>query len=152
YVYGIVPADVEVTSAAHGIGGAQVKLVHDREIAALVSEVKLDRPLGDPEDLMAHEQLLDSVAAMAPVLPVRFGAVVSREEAVVEDLLAPHREEFLPALKELEGRTEFAVKGRYVERPILSEVVAENPDVATLREEIRGKPEDVTRNLRIRLG
>ena len=79
YVYGIVPADVEVTSDARGLGDppGAVKVVRFGEIGALVGEIRLDTSLGTPEDLMAYEHLLDGVAREAPVVPVRFGAIMT---------------------------------------------------------------------------
>ncbi|MFF5211708.1 GvpL/GvpF family gas vesicle protein [Streptosporangium sp. NPDC000396] len=154
YVYGVVPADVEANPDARGVGDppGRVELVKYGEIAALVSDVPPDRPLGTPEDLMAHQRLLDGTAAEVPVLPFRFGAVLDSPESVADELLAPHHDEFLAALKNLEGRAEYVVKGRYVEQALLGEVLAENAEAAQLREEIRGLPEDATWDARIRLG
>ncbi|WP_084955748.1 GvpL/GvpF family gas vesicle protein [Thermoactinospora rubra] len=154
YVYGVVPADVEVSPDARGVGDppSPVDLVRHREIGALVSKVPLDRPLGRPDDLVAHEQLLDATAAEVPVLPIRFGAVLSQAEAVVEELLGPHHDEFAAALKELDGRVEYLVKGRYVEQVVLREVLEENPEAARLREQIVGQSAEATRDLRIQLG
>ena len=154
YVYGIVPADVKANPGVKGVGDppGEIDVVRHGEIAALVSDVRTDRPLGRPEDLMAHEQLLDATAPEAPVLPIRFGAVLTDRKAVVEELLAPHEEEFAAALRELEGRAQYVVKGRYVERRVLSEVLSEFPEAAELREQISGKPEEATHDLRIHLG
>ncbi|MEV4014676.1 GvpL/GvpF family gas vesicle protein [Nonomuraea angiospora] len=154
YVYGIVPEDVQVSDEARGVGTppAPVRLVRHGKLGALVSEVAIDRPLGTPDDLVAHQQLLDATAAEVPVLPLRFGAVLTNREAVVDELLAPHHDEFVAALDELEGRAEFVVKGRYDERAVLMEVLNENVEAAQLRDEIRGKPEAATREARIRLG
>lgn len=154
YVYGVVPADVELDPEARGVGDppGRISLVRHGEIAALVSDIVLDRPLGRPDDLLAHQRLLDATAAEVPVLPFRFGAVVADSEAVVEELLGPNHDDFLAALKELEGRAEYVVKGRYVERVVIGEVLAEDPEAARLREEIRGRPEDATWDARIQLG
>src|SRR5437764_7581156 len=154
YIYGVVPADVESSSDAHGVGDppGQISVVRHGEIAALVSEVKIDAPLGTAEDLTAHQRLLDSVVTEVPVLPIRFGAVVTNADAVKEEFLAPPHDEFLAALKELEGRAEYVVKGRYVEEAVLSEVLSEVPEAQDLRDQLRGQPEDATRNIRIQLG
>ena len=79
YIYGIVPDDVQVEEGTTGVGdpAGPVRMVRFRDIAALVSDVSVSRPLGTPEDLLVHEDLLDASAASAPVLPVRFGAVVT---------------------------------------------------------------------------
>lgn len=154
YVYGIVPADVELAPDVHGVGDppGRVELVRHGEIAALISDVPVDHPLGRPEDLFAHQRLLDATAAEVPVLPLRFGAVVDTPQAVVEELLTPHHEEFLTALRQLEGRAQFVVKGRYGEGTVIGEILAENAEAARLREEIRGLPEEATWDARIRLG
>ncbi|MEU1981129.1 GvpL/GvpF family gas vesicle protein [Nocardia sp. NPDC019395] len=154
YVYGIVTADVEPEPHARGIGDppAGVAIVRHGDIAALISEVPRDRPLGTPDDLTAHARLLDGTAAVAPVLPLRFGGVVSDSDAVDNDLLAPNYDEFRTALTELEGRAQFVIRGRYAEDAILREVLDENADAERLRTEIRDKPEDATRDARIALG
>ncbi|PSR60608.1 gas vesicle protein GvpFL [Nocardia sp. MDA0666] len=154
YVYGIVPADVEPQPHATGVGDppGEVTVVRHGDIAALVSPLSSDRPLGTPEDLTAHEKLLDGSAAVAPVLPLRFGAVMTDTDAVENELLEANEDEFHAALVELEGRVQFVIRGRYVEDAILRELLDENADAARLRDEIRGKSEDATRNERIMLG
>jgi hypothetical protein len=154
YVYGIVPADVETDPEARGVGdsGSRLEAVRHGDVAALVSEIDADRPLGNPDDLTAHAQILDATAAVSPVLPLRFGAALTGPEAVSEELLAPHHDEFAAALRELEGKAQYVVKGRYVEQAVLSEILSENDEAAQLREQIRDQPEDATRNERIALG
>lgn len=154
YVYGVIPADVESDTDARGIGDppGKVTIVRQGEIAALVSEVDTDNPLGSPEDFAAHHRLLSAVVAEVPVLPMRFGAVVTDAHAVREELLEPAHQEFTAALKELEGKAEYVIKGRYVEETLLSEVLSGVPEAQRLREQIQGQPPEATRNQRIRLG
>ncbi|GHE42896.1 gas vesicle protein [Streptosporangium violaceochromogenes] len=154
YIYGIVPADVELASDVHGVGDppGKVELVRHGEIAALISDVPVEHPLGRPQDLFAHQRLLDDTAAEVPVLPLRFGAVVKTPQAVVDELLTPHHEEFLAVLRDLEGRAQFVVRGRYNEEKVIGEILAENAEAARLREQIRGLPEEATWDARIRLG
>jgi hypothetical protein len=152
YVYGILPGDVELVDDVRGVGGQQVKLVRTDTLAALANEVDLIGPIGTPEDLQAHQQLLDLVAAVAPVLPLRFGAVLNSEDAVREELLEAHRDEFAAALEELEGRAQFVVKGRYIESAILEEILSQDSAAADLRQQIRGQNADATRQERMRLG
>lgn len=153
FLYGVVPSDVEATADAQGVGDppGKVTVVTHRDIGALISEVSVEHPLGRPEELRTYQRLLDGTAEVAPVLPVRFGAVLADEGAVV-DLLATHHDDFRAALNELEGRIEFTVRGRYQESVLLREVLAENPEVRQLREQVRGRPEETTVALRMRLG
>lgn len=154
YVYGILPGDIELTSDMSGVGDppGEVRVVRAGDLAALVSEVDMSRPLGAPADLTAHKEILDASVADAPVLPMRFGAVLASEDAVAHELLEEHRDELADALEELDGLAEYVVKGRYVERAILNEVLSENRDAARLRDQIRGADSDATRNARIQLG
>ncbi|WP_040795604.1 GvpL/GvpF family gas vesicle protein [Nocardia higoensis] len=154
YVYGIVPGDVEPEDHATGVGDppGRITVVRQGDVAALVSEVPIGRPLGTPDDLTAHARLLDGSAAVAPVLPLRFGAVLTDADAVQEELLKSHEDTLRTALGELEGRAQFVIRGRYVEKAILRELLESDPEVQRLRAEIRDKPEDATRNERIALG
>ncbi|WP_043621003.1 GvpL/GvpF family gas vesicle protein [Nonomuraea candida] len=154
YVYGIVPSGAEVPSGQQGLGdpAGKVKLIEQGDIAALVSDIDVDQPLGRPEDFYAHEGLLDAMAAAGPVLPFRFGGVLTNADAVVEELLTPHHDDFAAALQEVKGQAEYVVKGRYVEQTVLAEILAESPEARALRDALRGKSEDATRNERIRLG
>ena len=154
YVYGILPGDIEIEPGATGVGSppGEVRVVRHGHLAALVSDVDMDKPLGRPDDLFAHEGLLDATAAEVPVLPLRFGALVSSDDAVAGELLQAHHDEFATALSQLEGRVEYVVRGRYDEQAILREVLEENPHAARLAEQIKGADPDATRELRIQLG
>jgi hypothetical protein len=138
YVYGILPGDIQLESEATGVGDppSPVRLVRYRDIAALISDVDAARPLASPQDLLAHEDLLDASAAEVPVLPMKFGAVVASEDVVTAELLKPHYDGFRAALRQLEGRAEYVVKGRYVEATILAEVLSENPAAANLAADV----------------
>lgn len=154
YVYGVVPSATELPEGLAGVGdpAGEVSLVPYDDVAALVSEYDPDRPAGTRRDLLAHETVLDTVALQEPTLPMRFGAVLSDTDAVLEDLLAPHHPHFAEVLTELDGHVQFTVKGRYVEEPVLAEVLAEEPEVARLRERTQQLPDDAGYYDRIRLG
>ncbi|MFC0008058.1 GvpL/GvpF family gas vesicle protein [Micromonospora siamensis] len=153
FIYGIVPSDVEPTPDAAGVGDppGEITAVRHGELAALVSEVGLEQPMGRPADLTAYQTLLDGTAAVAPVLPVRFGTVVTGPDAV-EDLLSAHHDEFAETLDQLEDRLQYTVHGRYDDSALISEILAGNADAARLAEQVRGRPETETREARIRLG
>ncbi len=154
YVYGIVPGDVEVEDDAEGIGDppGKVEIIREGDIAALVSTVRTDRALGKPADLKAHATLLDGTASVAPVLPLRFGAVMTDVDSVASELLREHHDEFAQTLQALEGHAEYIVKGRYQEEAFLSDLLSENDQARQLRDDIQAKPEEAARNSRMALG
>lgn len=153
YVYGILPGDIELESRATGVGDppSPVRLVKYRDIAALVSDVDVARPLGGPQDLVAHEDLLDASAAEVPVLPMKFGAVVASEDVVMSELLEPHYDGFRAALKQLEGYAEYVVKGHYVETAILAEILRENPAAADLAAQVTSADAGTSQDRQARL-
>jgi Gas vesicle synthesis protein GvpL/GvpF/Lsr2 len=137
YVYGILPADIEVAADIPGVG-EHPGLLHDVRLdglAALISEVDLSGQFGSSDDLRTYREILDATAAEVPILPLRFGTVLASEDAVAEELLAANHDEFTAALDQLEGRAEFQVKGRYIEDAVLSEVLA---DTRALRQAMEG--------------
>ena len=154
YVYGILPADIEVAGGIPGVGEhpGLLRDVSCDGLAALISEVDSSGRLGSPDDLRTHREILDATAAEVPVLPLRFGTILASEDAVAKDLLAAHHDEFTAALDQLEGRTEFQVKGRYVKDAVLGEVLSQNKQAAGLRDAIQGKDPNAARNARIELG
>ncbi|MER5387716.1 GvpL/GvpF family gas vesicle protein [Saccharopolyspora sp. NPDC002686] len=154
YVYGIIGRREELPDELPSVGDdeAEVVLASRGELSALISEVRLVRPLGTREDLLAHERVLDTLAAETTVIPMRFGSVVTTADAVVEELLEPHHDRFEAMLTELEGLVQFTVRGRYAESAHLREIVHEVPEVRQLREDLSGLPEDAGYAERVRLG
>jgi hypothetical protein len=151
YVYGLVRADLSVPPDLTGLDGAPVELLTQEGLGALVSAAPTERPLGTRDDLFAHEQVVDTVAAVATVLPMRFGSVVERS-AVMDELLAPHRDELVGSLDELDGHVQYTVKGRFQQDVVLREVILEDPEIARLRERVQGVPEEASYQDRLRLG
>lgn len=141
FVYGILPADIEVAAGTPGVGKhpGPLRDVRCDGLAALISEVDTSGQLGSPDDLRAHREILDATAAEVPVLPLRFGTVLASEDAVAKDLLAAHHDEFTAALDQLEGRTEFQVRGRYVQDAVQGDATASREeDTRALRQAMEG--------------
>jgi Gas vesicle synthesis protein GvpL/GvpF len=152
YVYGLIRAGTQIPDDLPGLGpSGRVSVVEHGDTAAIVSDIPLDRPLGTRNDLLAHEAVVDTVAANDAVVPMRFPAVTA-EDAVVEELLAPNEEHFLTVLDELEGRVQFTLKGRYVEDSVLGEVLQGNAEIRALQDKISELPEDASYYDRVRLG
>lgn len=154
YVYGLVPASATLPPRLRGVGDppGAVRLVRHRGVAAVVSDLTPDRPLGTRHDLLAHERVLDTLVANTTVLPMRFGAVLIGADAVVDDLLEPNREHVQESLTALAGHAQFTVKGRYDQDVALREILAEDPEAVRLRETLRDLPGDAGYYRRVRLG
>lgn len=150
YLYGIVPADTRPTAAAGP--GNEITLLRYRRIAALVRAAPAQPAQPTRRDLLGHAQLLDRVAETTPVLPMRFGTVLGSLEAVEREVLEPHHDAFVAALVELSGRTQFMVRARYLADVMLREVLAEEPAVVRLQQQLRPKAGGPDPVARVRLG
>jgi hypothetical protein len=152
YVYGLMTAGIELPEDLKGLGPTgRVTTIQHGKLAAIVGDVPVDRPLGTREDLIAHESVLDSLAAKTAVLPMRFPAVVE-ENGVVDELLAPNQDYFVELLGNLRGRKQFTLKGRYVEDVVLREVLERDEEIRSLQRRVQELPEDAAYYDRLQLG
>jgi Gas vesicle synthesis protein GvpL/GvpF len=142
HVHGVVP---RADQTAHP------RRVEHREISALISDVEPGE-LTAASVLRLHWRVLEEAAATATVLPVRFGTVMTGDQAVVDDFLAPRYDVLLQGLEQLAGKVQLTVKGSFHEEDLMRDVVAKSQDVARLRERVRALPADAAYYDRIRLG
>jgi hypothetical protein len=152
YVYGVIRAEARLPEELRGITGGEVTMVRYGDLAGVISEISPGQALGTRDDLLAHEGVVEALAAETTTLPLRFGAVVTTADALIEEMLVPYHDWFAGVLEDLTGAREFAVTGIYVEDAVLREVIEEDPEVARLRERVRELPEDAAYYDRIRLG
>jgi hypothetical protein len=151
YVYGIVEAGT-AKPRGRGIGGASLRLVASEDAAALVSEIASRNVRLGRDELLLHSKVLERAHARGPVLPMRFGVVMSDDEEVRSRLLEEHGPELRVQLAEFTGKVEVRIRATYEEESLLREVLREHPQIASLREAVRGASEDATYYDRIRLG
>ena len=122
YVYGIVAAEARpaLDGAPSVESGAPVELLGASGLNALVSRVSpalfADADGGRGDDLAwleapvrAHQEVLERALAAGPVIPMRFGTVVSDEPSLLA-YVGERRDAFLGTLGELEGKREWGVK------------------------------------------
>jgi hypothetical protein len=124
YVFGVVPSDAVPPRGAY--------LVERGALAAVAAEVPLEDFSGEAlqahlndtvwleEKVRTHENVLSSFVGVAPVVPLRFGAVY-RDVDQIRALLAERADFFETALTRLRGHIELGVKAWFdpasVEQP-----------------------------------
>lgn len=151
YVYGVTLADAAPPKGT-GIKGARVRAVASDEVAAIVSDLDEDSLRAGRDALMAHARVLEKALDRGVVLPMRFGIVLANEEAVREELLERHRRELVGQLELFAGKVELHLRGTYEETALMKEIVEAHPEIASLRDSLRGQPQDATYFERLRLG
>jgi len=111
----------EQLAGIDGVGGRPVRAVEHAGLTAVVSPVDLEEFGEGPlrrnlENLAwlekiarAHHAVVDALARLGPVAPVRL-ATVYRGDAALREVLARHRDGFSAALDRVTGRVEWGVK------------------------------------------
>jgi hypothetical protein len=138
YVYGVVPAGIDVAVAEPGVAGQRVELLEHDGVAAVVSSFPTDDPRVRRSDLVAHLRALERVFEQATVAPCPFGTVIGSRRGVEEEFLAPRRDELRRLLARLDGHVQMNVKAEYDEDALLREIVAEDREIAAARRRAQG--------------
>lgn len=152
YVYGIVPAEAELPRGLAGVKGEPVEKLVSGGFAALVTPVPDPDSVGTPDDLLAHSTVLDRIAAEGPVLPMTFGTIVPDAETITSVVMPSMQDTYAESMRRVDGATQFTVRARYVRERVIGEMVAENREIAALRESTASQSEDASHYDRIRLG
>jgi hypothetical protein len=127
YVYGVTWASARLPADLDG--------VQYGELAAVTMPVDQRRLRAKRRDLLRHAEVVQRIFDVAPVVPLQFGVVL---DDVVNDLLEPRHDELVRLLTELDGLVELTIRATYREEDILRTLLAEQPQLARLRE--RGSP------------
>lgn len=154
YLYGIIDAPAPEAFEAPGIGG-RGDLVHTLAVgrlAAIVSDSPTLEYENNRRNMMAHTKVLEEVMRRHTLLPVRFGTVASDTDTIVEKILMTRRDELLGLLEQMRSRHELGLKVSWRHDVLFEEVLAENPNIRRLRDQLMGRPVEKTHFERIRLG
>lgn len=139
YVYAIVRADHPLPLGLGGVGDPPgvVERLDEGRVAAVVSQAP-PQLRARRRDLMAHQELLLTLADDGPVLPMRFG-MVAPDETVVRRQLSDAEERHLAALEDLAGRVEINLKALPADDS-LAALVQGDATIRGLRETVRRRP------------
>lgn len=152
YIYCIIKSPKSFKFKLTGIGGEKVGLIVSRNLAAVVSDSPVkDHPL-TRENTTTHLKIIEEIMRLySPVLPVSFGTVAEDNDAIKKKLLVPKQNEFLRALKNIEGKIELNLKAIWLDMDkIFQKVVLGNPELQRIQKRFSGKM--VTRDVAIEVG
>ncbi|MFE0811203.1 GvpL/GvpF family gas vesicle protein [Streptomyces sp. NPDC058848] len=144
YVYGITPAGVR-TPRSPGVDGAAVRLLTGSGLCAAVSPAPV-RLRPRRRDLLAHQAVLDELAAQGPLLPMRFAVLSPRPDALLSQLRADAAH-LTRQLDEVRGCVELNVKGTVVPGHF-AELVRRDEGLRSLALRTRRRP-DYEANVRL---
>lgn len=134
YIYGITDHGVPKSLGRVGLGSPprQVYALIVRQLAVLVSETDGQSLIVTPEDVLAHEGVLETAMADRTVLPFRFGTVAGSREEVLA-LVKENYAGFAAGLRDLRGKAEFVFKAYWRKEGVRRAVESRVGSFAELR-------------------
>ena len=157
YLYAILSgsSDAAYEPLAFASATGQFETITDGTLAVVVSDSTLDSftelQRGDLMRYLAqHQRAVETLMAVSPVLPIKFGTVLSDAEQV-RSVLYLGREEFRQALALVGDRHEVDVAVTWDTQRIFTEIAGQ-PEVAAIRNQVAALPPDKTMAGRVAIG
>jgi hypothetical protein len=129
YAYAVVPANADVP-AVHGLDGQPVHLSTHGDAGVIWSWLDADRVRPRRKHLAAHDGVLTSAMALAPVIPLTFGTSVDEHDEVARAILGNCDR---PALHErfaaLDGKVQVELSYEPDETEALRRVLQRSPEL-----------------------
>jgi hypothetical protein len=150
-LYGILPSSADIPSIVGIDGWADLALVLEGQIGALVSAVpladfgrdSLRQNLEDPrwleEKIRRHEAVVEAAMAKGPILPMKFCTIFLSLEKV-RRVLRENTAIWQESLEYLQDKEEWGVKGFSDRRCLQETVMHQDPELLTRLQDLRGKP------------
>ncbi len=154
YIYCIISGDEGRNFGPMGIGkrGDIVSTIGFNDISAVISSSPITRYVIDPENLMAHEKVIEEVMKDYTVLPVRFCTIANSAEEVRTFLRRQHAE-FKGLLHDLDNKVEMGLKARWTHmEKIFEEIAQTDPDVKELKKKVAEHGKEADSKEKIDLG
>ncbi|WP_310619233.1 GvpL/GvpF family gas vesicle protein [Flexibacterium corallicola] len=134
YIYAVIPQ-----SAAEGVRRImpqELQLISQQSFTAIcrraadVQMASLNRQ-DLSRQLLAHQQTVEAIMPVTPILPVKFGSVAP-DRASIERVLENGAPEFLRAFEQLAGKTQFEVLVMWNLEEVLADL-SQSPEVTALK-------------------
>ena len=109
YLYAIIPAREDREYGEIGIGGAQVYLISDDHVAAVVSDYIGNKIRPERRHIAAHQTVLKRLMEEISPLPISFGVIADATKDI-HRILTLNRKSFLEQIQRVEGKVEMGVR------------------------------------------
>jgi hypothetical protein len=154
YVYCIIEGNEGRNFGPIGIGkrGDIVSTIGFNDISAVISSSPVTRYVIDPDNLMAHEKVIEEVMKDYTVLPLRFCTVANSAEEI-RTFLRRRYGEFKGMLLDMDNKVEMGLKARWTNiKRIFDEIAQADPQVKEGKKKAEAHGEDSESEEKIALG
>jgi hypothetical protein len=154
YVYCIIGGNEGRNFGSIGIGkrGDIVSTIGFNDISAVISSSPVTKYVINPENLTAHEKVIEEVMKDYTVLPVRFCTIANSAEEI-RTFLRRRYGEFKGMLKDMDNKVELGLKAKWMDmQKIFTEIADQEPNVKETRIRVEERPGDHDTGEKIALG
>ncbi len=141
YLYGIFPAPGPGELEVQGLDKQPISAHAIDGFVFLYSVAQQERYLASRKNLLGHERVLEAAmqAGYRTLLPLQFGLIIATWDRVVEELITPRGDALKQLFGKLDGRREVSVKVLWEPDAELNQLMAENAELRTQRDQLEGK-------------
>jgi len=154
YVYCIIGGNEGRNFGPIGIGkrGDIVSTIGFNDISAVISSSPVTKYVIDPDNLVAHEKVIEEVMKDYTVLPLRFCTIANSAEEI-RTFLRRRYGEFKGMLRDMDNKVEMGIKARWTDmKRIFDEIAIEDPNVKDSKRAAGDSAGDAESDLKIALG
>jgi hypothetical protein len=152
YLYCIVRPDTAEGLALRGIDDQPISVVEQDGLGVLVSPSAVKRYRLSRQYTLGHELVIEQAMTRGTVLPIKFGTVAESEAAIREKVLVERGDDLRRLLAEMDGKVELGLKVLWNQERLYADIVAHEPKIRELRDQLAGRPANEGHYERVRLG
>jgi hypothetical protein len=135
YLYGIFKARPDGEIGPIGIDEGMVYTISDDRVAAVVSDIRIEKIRPERRRLAAHHAVLKTVMETETILPMVFGIIADKPEAI-RRILTSNRAEFLDQLKRVDQKQEMGLRVVWDDPNLFEFFVSQHEELEQKRDQI----------------
>ena len=135
YLYGFTDRGYRPGDELRGLGGAPVRLVPFRDVAAVVSPHPVQRLLPSRSNLEPHHRIVRRISSEAPLVPAAFGHISDTEEQLL-GVLSGNYEDIRGEIDRLAHKCEMTLGLSWTVQNIFEFIVRLDPELRALRDRV----------------
>ena len=135
YLYGFTDRAYRPGDELRGVGGAPVRLVAFRDVAAVVSPHPVQRLLPSRRNLEPHHRIVRRIYSEAPLVPAAFGHISDTEEQIL-GVLSGNYQDIRGEIDRLAHKCEMSLGLSWTVDNIFEFMVRLDPELRALRDRV----------------
>ncbi|MEM6413397.1 MAG: GvpL/GvpF family gas vesicle protein [Pseudomonadota bacterium] len=157
YYYAVMPEDticqarLDALTAKPIGGGTRFFMANTNGLSIIYSGTDQTEILSTRRHMLNHTRILEGLMEKGAILPFRFG-VIGPENGALENIITMRATDLRSQLNALQGQYEMGIRISWERSEIMKRVVADDADLSTTYDALKGRPDVETHYARVELG